>query len=222
MTTSGVTAWSLTARDHIQAALEDAKIIALGRTPRAAELDACLRRLNGMLKSWSTRANLFREAETTVPVTAGDATVTLPVGVRDVSGVRHVISATNERPLQPWTRGQYLQMPNKAAVGNPTIYYLTKTIGAAELTVWPVPSSNITLKIDYSRVAETVTDGSETIDIPEEWQEAVWKNLAIECAEIFGAELSPRYMAAAERLYQQLLDSDRPDYYAFEYEGGPY
>lgn len=220
MTTSGITAWELTARDHITAALRDARIIASGSEPDAEELDDCLLRLNGLLKSWSTKANLFRETETTATITAGDPTVTLPADVRDVSGVRMVVSATSERPLAPWTRSQYLQLPNKASVGNPTIYYLTRGVGAPELSVWPVPSSNVTLKLDYSRVAETVTDATETLDIPQEWQEAVWKNLAVECAELFGAQLSDRYIMRAMELYQQFLDSDRPDFYTFEpYDG---
>lgn len=222
MTTSGVTAWEMTARDHITAALRDARVLASGDEPTADELSDCVVRLNGLLKSWSIKGNLFRDDSVTATVTAGNPSVTLSAEVRDVSGARVVLSATNERPLFQWTRAQYLMLPNKAAVGSPTIYYLGKTVGAPELSVWPVPATNVTLKLDYSRVADTVTDASQTLDIPSEWQEAVWKNLAVECAELFGAQLSERYTMRAMQLYQQFLDSDRPDYYAFEYEGGPY
>jgi hypothetical protein len=216
MTTSGVTTWELTARDLVTAALRDGRIIASGEDPTADELADCILRFNGMLKTMSTKGALFRDAQTTATITAGNPSVTLPVGIRDVSGARHVISATNERPLFPWTRAQYLMLPNKAAVGNPTIYYLSREIGAPVLSVWPVPSSNITLKLDYSRVAETVTDATQTVDLPSEWQQMIYKNLAVECADLFGAQLSPRYMAQAESLYQQFLDSDRPDFYTFE------
>lgn len=222
MTTSGVTAWALTARDIVTAALRDARILASGTDPEADELEDCILRLNGMLKSWQMKANLFREVEATVAITAGDPTISLPAGVRDVSTVRHILSATNERQLFPWNRGQYLQVPNKAAIGNPSIYYISRTVGGVDLTVWPVPSSNITLKIDYSRIAETVTNASQTLDIPEEWHETVYKNLAVECADLFGAALSPRYINRAAELYQQFLDSDRPDFYQFEADGAYY
>lgn len=216
MTTSGVTTWELTARDLITAALRDGRILPSGEDPTADELTDCLLRLNGMLKTMSTKGNLFRDTEVTVSVTAGDPTVTLPADVRDVSGVRQVMSATNERSLFPWTRAQYQMLPNKAAVGNPSIYYLSRGIGAPDLSVWPVPSANISLKIDYSRVAETVINPNETLDLPQEWQQMIYKNLAVECADLFGAQLSPLYIAKAEELYQQFLDSDRPDFYTFE------
>lgn len=216
MTTSGVTAWEMTARDIVTAALRDARILASGRDPKAAELEDCILRLNGMLKSMSSKANLFRETEANVTVTGGTGMATLPAGVRDVSGVRHVLSATNERSLTPWPRADYAQMPNKTTVGNPSVYYLSRQRDAAVLRIWPVPAAAVTLKLDYSRVAETITDASQTVDIPQEWQETIYKNLAVECAELFGATLTPRYIAKAEALYQQMLDSDRPDFYTFE------
>jgi hypothetical protein len=216
MTTSGVTAWSMTAREHIVAALRDARVIGSGAEPTADELDDSLVRFNGLLKSWSAKANLFRNAELSVTTIGGTASVTLNAAVRDVSAVRHVLSATSHRPLSPWNRTEYFSLPNRTTAGNPSAYYLDRQRDAAVLYLWPVPATAQTLKLDYSRKAETITDASETVDIPEEWQEAVWKNLAVECAEMFGATLSPRYLAKAEMLYQQFLDSDRPDSYYFE------
>jgi hypothetical protein len=216
MTSSGVTAWSLTARELVTTAVEDARIYSSGEDVTADDMDVCIRRLNGMLKSWEGKANLFREAEASVAITGGDGIVTLPAGVRDVSSVRHIISSTNERQLAQWNRGQYMMLPNKVAVGNPSIYYLSRQGAAADLYIWPVPAASITLKIDYSRIAETVTDPGQTLDIPEEWHECVYTNLAVRIADLFGAQLSPLYLQRAEMLYQQLLDSDRPDSYTFE------
>lgn len=216
MATSGVTAWSMTALDHVVAALEDARIIGSGVTPSAEEMETGIRCLNGLLKSWSIKGNLFRNAEIEVETEAAEPLITLPDDVRDVAQVRHVHSATNERLLFPWTRAQYFSMPNRTTSGNPSIYYLDRQRDAAVLYLWPVPATAQTLKIDYSRIAQTITDANEALDIPQEWHETVWKNLAVECAESFGATLSPRYMAKAEQLYQQFLDSDRPDSYFFE------
>lgn len=217
MTVSTVTAWSLTARQIISMALEEVAIPGIGKSPKANELQAGLDRLNALLKSWQAKGgNLFRETEADVAITGGDGIVTLPAGVRSVSSVRLVISATNQRLLHPFTRSEYLSLPNKTAVGSPTIYYLSRQRDAAELHIWPVPSTNQTLKIDYARVGFTVMDASETIDIPEEWQEAVYTNLAVQLARVWNAPLPPELVARAQRLETEMLDADRPDSYYFE------
>lgn len=222
MSTSGITAWSLTAREIILTALQEARIYGAGEEPTADDLTECLRRLNGMLKSWQGKANLFRETTGEVEVPGGSGSGTLDAGIRDISSVRVVVSATQERQLWPWTRSAYLSLPNKAQTGSPTAYYHSRQIGGNVLHLWPVPLDDVTLKIDYSRVGETITDASQTVDIPEEWQETVYANLAVRIADLFGAQPSPLYVQRAEMLYQQMLDSDRPDAYTFEAYDGCY
>src|SRR5687768_7650187 len=125
MTTSGETAWELTARDVVKHAMQELGVLSLGEEPEAAELEGCLVRLNAMLKSWSTKANLFREATGEVTIPGGDASGTLSPEIRDISSVRVVVSATQERQIYPWQRSQYLSLPNKEAVGSPTAYYVS-------------------------------------------------------------------------------------------------
>jgi hypothetical protein len=220
MTTSGETAWELTARDFVKHAMQELGVLSSGEEPEASELADCIVRLNAMLKSWSTKANLFREATGEVTTVGGEASGALPPEIRDISGVRLVVSATQERLLYPWQRSQYLSLPNKDAVGAPTIYYVSQQAGGDVLHLWPVPAASVTLKIDYSRTAETVTNAGETLDILQEWHEAVYLGLAARIAGMFGAtRIDPGTVAdvkqRAEALYQQLLDSDRPDSYFF-------
>lgn len=224
MTTSGETAWSLTARDICTRAMEELGVLSVGGTPKARELEACLVRLNGMLKSWQGKANLFRETTGEATIAAGVGTMTLPEGVRDVSSVRVVVSATQERQLWPWQRSQYLSLPNKAAVGAPTAYYLSRQRDTVELSVWPVPATDMDIRFDYSRIADTITNATETLDIPAEWHETVYLGLASRIAGMFGASrMDPANVAdvkqRAEILYQQMLDQDRPDSYYFEAYG---
>lgn len=225
MPTSGVTTWSLTALQICTYAAQELGVLSSGEELTADEQADMMVRLTAMLKSWSVKANLFREATTTATITADTASVALPQGVREINAVRLVISADNERPLGYWNRGQYYAIPNRAASGDPTVYHVEEGIGALTLYVWPVPTANKTVKIDYSRSAEIVTDGAQTLDIAQEWQEAVYKNLAVRCANMFGtARLDPatlqKLAAEASDLYTQLLDADRPDVYVFEpYDG---
>jgi hypothetical protein len=219
MTTSGVTAWSLTGNDVVKAALNELGVLSLGTDPDAEESDACLLRLNAMLKSWALRGvSLFREETGTIAIPGGSASGTLDAGIRNISSARLVVSATQHRPLFPMTRTAYLNMPNKATVGNPTSYYLSRGAAANELFVWPVSATDITLAIDYDRVPETITAGTETLDIREELQETVYANLAIRCAGVFGAQISPELAARAQMLETLMLDAERPDFYSFESE----
>lgn len=216
MTTSGVTALEMTARDIVKAALQENGIIRVGREPRAAEQDACITRLNGMLKSWSLRANLWREetAEYTIP--GGTGSVALGDDVQDVANVRFLQSATNARSLARWEREEYRVLPNRASVGNPTAYSLERTIASLTLKVWPVPATDIDVEVDYIRAAEVVTNAGQTVDFRAEFQEAIYANLAVRCAGIFGVEPGAELVTRAARLEGSVFDYDRPDSYYFE------
>lgn len=216
MTTSGITEWALTARDIVQTALEDNAIIAIGEEPEAAELEACIRRLNAMLKSWARGMHL--EETGTIAVPANTASGTLAPGIETILSARLVVSATYERQLFKWARDNYLQLPNKAQSGEPTMYYEARGLGGVTIYLWPVPTTTKTLAISYIRVPETVTDASQTIDFPERYQEALYANLALRCTGVFGKEPKPELIARAGRLERDMLDSERPDSYYFEPE----
>lgn len=216
MTTSGVTAYSMTARDFITAALEDTGVIPLGRTPKAKELEACLVRFNLMLKSLSVRANLWREATTTVTIPAGTGSYTLNAAVQDVTAVRHALTSTNARMLRRWERDEYRSLPNRAQAGNPSIFHIERTTSGLTLKVWPVPAANISAQVDYIRAAEAITDASETVDFREEFAEAIMVMLARRCCGIFGVEPTAEMIAREQVLERQMLDADRPESYYFE------
>lgn len=227
MATSGVTQWSLTVSEICHAAARELGAIGISDSLSADEISACILHLNAMLKSWSTEANMFRENTGTVFVTGGAGSGALPQEVRDVSDVRFVNPDGSERPLARFVRGQWMQIPTKATFGAPTVYYYQQGVGQDTLFIWPVPEDDAQLRVDYSRVAETVTDASETVDIPQEWQEAVIKGLAARVANMFGSVSTDpntvqKVTAEAQALYGKLLDSDRPDSYIMQPWGWDY
>lgn len=211
MTTSGTTEWSLTARDIITAALQENAILPFGETPEAAETEACLLRLNAILKSWQIGLQLQAEATVTVP--GGSASGTIAEDVETILSARLVQSATNQRTLARWERDEYLSLPNKASVGSPTIFYTAEQTDAATLYLWPVSATDITLKIDYLRKPETVTDINETVDLPQKYHEALYANLAVRCAGLFGVSPSQELTMRAERLRREAEDAERPAAY---------
>lgn len=221
MTVSGVTAWSLTANDIVKAALGELAILSIGTDPDAEESAACLLRLNGMLKSWQQRGvTLFREASVDVTTTPATAAVTLAAGVRTIASARLIYSATRERPLYPWSRSQYLSLPNKTTAGAPTVYYLDRQRDAAILNLWPVSATAVTIRLDYDRIVNTVTNGAETLDIREELQETVYANLAVRIIGVFrdGVPVPDELQRRAAMLETLMLDAERPDSYTFETE----
>lgn len=213
MTTSGTTAFSITARDFVKNALLENGIIAFGDDPESDEMTACLFRLNAMLKTWGSRGLGWKQEVYTASCTADTATITLPVYVREVNGARYVESAANERAMSRFERDDYAILPNKAAKGTPTIYNVDQNAGALILSVWPVPTANFSLKLDIDRALDTVTDATQTIDIPEEWTECVMTNLALRCCNVFGVSPTPELAQRAQLSEREMFDAYRPASY---------
>lgn len=221
MATSGITNWPLTAGEIVQQAMVQIGALTSGDSPESSEMTDGLVVLNSMLKTWSRKVNLWRDGIGTLVVTGGTGSATLEQEVRDINSVRHIVSATNRRLLVPWNRDQYYSMPNLAAIGNPTIYYVKRDLDSVQIRLWPVPAADISLHVDYSKAAETVTDPDQTLDISQEWGETVVLNLAARLAGVFGiSRIDPQTVAAVTQraaiLEQELFDSDRPDTIEFQ------
>lgn len=216
MATSGVITSSMTVREVITKALRLLGVTPIGETPQAEETQEAMESLNWMLKTMQADGcNLFREFEDTATFAADTATVTLAPRVLDVMEARRVISTSSELPLARWETGEYRQIPNKTASGNPVAYTLSKGVSSITMTVWPVPSASTDIKYTASRIIDDVTALDETIDLPQEWTEAVYYNLAARLIEPFSVMTTDpgraqRIDAAAGALYQKLIGSDRP------------
>jgi hypothetical protein len=207
MTTSGVITSTMTTREVLTRAFRQSKIIASGEVPTSDEMETGVTVLNLMLKSWQADGcNLWRETSGTI--TATGATTTLSPRCLDVLEARLVTA--HDRPLTRWEWGEYVSIPNKAVVGNPSCFVFRRQRDTATLTLWPVP---VSARIDYTyaRVVDDVTDDLDlTLDVPQEWLECVVTNMAVRLAEEFGAEISPTVFQRAEMLLTQMRDLDRP------------
>jgi hypothetical protein len=225
MATAPTTTWTMTVAELCKAAAVELGALDAPSELEDGERDQMFVWLNSMLNQWAVEANMFRDATTTLTVLAGTGTVELPADALIVNAVAHVISPTYSRQLFPWNRSEYYSLPNRAQTGNPTIYYLSKTPEAQTLNLWPVPTADITLALDYGRSVFTVEDVTGSIDVPKEWQGAVMLGLAARCASMFGAtRIDPQTVskvtAEANAAYQRLLDADRPDsQYFYPWDG---
>lgn len=214
MTTSGVTTLELTARDFAYKAMRDGQILPSGDDPTADELADVILELNLMLKEWETKGyTLWRQETASVAITGATNPTTLDDDVYDVAAARFETSATNERPLTLFDRDQYKILPNKAQAGNPSIYYVDRQRDQVDLYVWPVPASNSTVNIDYLRKIEVVTNATETLDIPQDWQGGVLAILTKRVCTMFGYPVPDEIALRAVELEAEIQAQDRPPSY---------
>lgn len=216
MTTSGTTDYSLTVRDIVKRALDDELgVVPSGDAPTADELTFAINKLSGMLKSWQIKGVLWKQETVDQNGDADTATIALGSFVRGVNGCRFAESATNERAMQRFERDDYNILPNKAASGTPTIYYVQRAEDGLVLSVWPVPTTAFTLKLDIDRKMDTVTSASETLDVPEELHETVIANLAVRMLGKYRIQPGevPELVQRANMLEQEMFDNYRPASY---------
>lgn len=220
MTTSGTISTVSTVRDLIGGAL---RIIGVEDNHEDAESYAdAMQHMQWMLKSMQADGvNMWRIEDIAVTWPAGQPYQTFgtdiltPTSIMNVQDARVVISSTFERSLGRYEYGDYEVLPNKSASGSPVVYWFDKRVSGPRLYLWMVPSETTTINLTIARVIEDVTDLSQTLDLPQEWQETVVYNLADRLLDPFSVSesqphVAQRVTARAAQLYQKLLDSDRP------------
>lgn len=224
MTVSTNPDWAQTVGELCDSAARELGAIGMADSVEASEGVEMTKRLNGMLAKWSVEMNQWRDDSATLTILGGTGAATLPSEVQNIRSVRHIISDTNHRTLTPWNRDEWFRLPNRAQSGDyPSAYYVKQGVAGDELYIWPVPSSDISLGLDYARTFYFAEGPEQSLDLPKEWYEAALYGLASRCANIFGATRTDP--GAVQRVdnqsritYQALLDADRPDSYYFEYD----
>lgn len=197
MATSGVITSSLTVRDIIKAAMDEVGALVPGEDPSADEAQTGLTRLNWMLKSWQIeRRQIWRWEDISIDWTADQASAEMTPACLDLTDLQVVVGG-QDRPLQHISMAEYQELPNKTQTGTPTLYSTQKTRGSILLRIWPVPNVATTLKGNVVRIIQDVTSLDETLDVPQEWTEAVWVNLA--------DRLPPSLKSAMNQLERQEL-----------------
>lgn len=216
MPTSGQTSGLYSVHQIIIAAMQDLGLLNAAEVPSAEDADTVMERLNWMLKDWqASGCNLWRDTQGELTFIPGQASQPVIPRALDVIEARVVLPGGSERPLSAWEPEEYRLTPNKAAQGTPTCFVFDKGLNAGTMTLWPVPSTTTVVRYTYARVIEDVTALSQSIDVPQEWTKAVWKNLAADCINVFGAtRVDPGTAAAvvaeAGALAAKLFDFDRP------------
>jgi len=146
-----------------------------------------------MFTRWSNQGvNLWQVTSTTQALTQGTATYS--VSANTVVILDAYVTVTNgsvntDRIILPISRTEYLSFPNKAQQGFPTTYWFNRLLSPT-ITLWPVPDGNEASLTYYSvlRLQDANMNGTEQVDIPPIWLEAMAYGLAERLAQIWAPD----------------------------------
>jgi len=161
---------------------------------------------NMMFTRWSNQGvNLWQVSQTTTPLVQGTAvysvdssTVTmLDTYIRTISG-----NTVVDRLILPISRTEYASYPNKIQQGFPTTYWFDRLLSPT-VTLWPVPDGTQTSLVYYSvlRIQDANMNGTEQLDIPPIWLEAMSYGLAERLAHIWAPEKTSLMKPMADESY---------------------
>lgn len=185
MATSGTATFNLDIHEIIEEAYERA---GLGRAFSGNDFRTARRSLNLLAQDFANRGiNLWTIEESTLSLTSGTATYTLPadtVSILDHSIREGTGTSQSDLAITRMSLGEYSSISSKNSQGRPVKIYVERLVSAPKVTVWPVPNNNnYTLVYFRIRRIEDSVNGSVTqFDAPTRFLPAIVAGLAYQLA----------------------------------------
>lgn len=154
-------------------------------------IDSARMATNMMLANWSNRGvNLWQVSSVTVPLVQGVSTYSVdPSTVVILDAYITYGNPPIDRIIMPISRTEYASYPNKFQQGFPTVFWFDRLLSPT-VTIWPVPDGSQTslkyYKVD--RLQDANMDGTQQVDIPPIWLEALAYGLAQRLAIIWAPD----------------------------------
>lgn len=169
-------------------------------------IDAARLATNMMFTRWSNQGvNLWQVAPYTQVLTQGVSQYSVDQNI--VVILDAYITVTNgstsiDRIILPISRTEYASYPNKQQQGFPTTYWFDRLLSPT-ITLWPVPDGNEASLTYYSvyRLQDANMNGTENVDIPPIWLEAMVYGLAERLAMIWAPEKTAIMKPMADESY---------------------
>lgn len=140
---------------------------------------------------------------------AGGDFTTVPF---EITQIRISHNSGSEIEMLRLSREEYYALPNKTTTGFPTQWYYDRQRDSGTLKVWPEPDDALySLAFTYRRRIMDIDAGSDNLDLPPEWEEAVINNLARRLIPIYGRGGTPeaqQVIMDAERSYMVIKSWD--------------
>lgn len=243
MATSSSTDFSLNGKEVVQEALRLIGVGVTGETLSSEELSDGLRVLNRQIKAWQAEGlQLWKRTTVSVPLTDGKTTYTLGnTGGEDVTTDRplKILSAVREHTdggvarMEQLAYEDYWNLPNKSSdKGIPVQFFFNPPVpnnsDLADLTLWPTPGSTAasdwTIELVIQEPLEDIDDGTDDLDFPPYYEEALVYGLAYRLAPEYGLSLQERQLLGrdAKLAIDRAMDFDMEwgsTYFQPDYEG---
>lgn len=203
-----------TVRQIIEAAYRKCGgIVAAGETPPAYLMQDGLGALKIMLDGWAieglvvyaTLKQEFTWPASTAMRTIGPGPISNFDGTRPVQLQKYCSTSngTDTKPLREILLDDFSLLGDDTTSDLPSYIYVNRTVPLAELYLWPIPESEVTLTL-YSTLAlnlpvdvDGVTDLSDDLDVPPGYELAIVYNLAVHLCPELGLEPTPNLVRQA-------------------------
>lgn len=196
MALSGSYDFTLNRNAMINAALRLIGVGRRGETLTHEEMEDASEALNLMLKAWQAEGlQLWKRTKLNIPLVGGQSSYALGLVGADVTTPRPLrILECNRKdkinnittPLYRMSQKEYYALPNRAQEGIPVSFYFDPTLTNSTFYVWSTPSAaeaaNWEIELTYHAPVDDVDIGTDDIDCPPEWLEAVKFGLATRLA----------------------------------------
>jgi hypothetical protein len=168
-------------------------------------MDSARLATNMMFTRWSNQGvNLWQVSLVTVPLVAGTATYSVDAStVVMLDAYIEYGAPPIDRIIMPISRTEYASYPNKTQQGFPTVFWFDRLLSPT-VTLWPTPDGTQTslkyYKVD--RLQDANMNGTQEVDIPPIWLEAMAFGLAERLALIWAPEKVAIMKPMADEAYQ--------------------
>lgn len=182
MTTSGVISYEPSTNGFIQWAFNILGVAQEGEALTARMYQDGLRALNGLLQTMSAHPHLWTYQQGSVTLVASQAAYTVSPRALRITECRYRLDGIDV-PMQEFSRQEYWDQPNKTSSPSiPVNFYFDPKVANGTLYLWPAPSAaaaaDYTIHFTYIRFLDVQTATNETLDVPQQWAEAIAFNLA--------------------------------------------
>lgn len=205
-----------TAREICTDALRLDGIIAANEAGEPGDLALCLRRLNGMLNSWSlNRSNILASVLETFPLVDGQASYTIgtggnfdttvPIKVEEASFVRYQEVDYAQKSI---SEDEYAQIPFKGNGGIPYVFWYERNPTLATLHFYPVPLVDQVFHMRSVKPFASFAGLDTVYDFAPGYEETMTYSLAERIAPAFEREVPKFVVVEAIKLRKSLKRSN--------------
>lgn len=181
MTTSGQITYELSALEMVTGMFNLLGVAQEGEALTPRMFSDGMRAYNGLIQTYSAHPHLWTATEGTVALVADQPSYTVSPRALRVLECRYRRQGIDV-PMTMFSRQEYYDQPNKTTSPSiPVNFYFDPQVDIGTLYLWPAPSAQTvadgyTIHFTYVRFMDTMTASNQTMDLPQQWIEAVMWN----------------------------------------------